>query len=418
MSGIAPLFLGSSALFINRLKDKISSTISGDNTCKRYNNNVLKQRTFDGLSKETQDLIRLITIENGVFPVGSFRYKAHRYPGDIDIFEPVKACCDKETASQAIANKISKMAREINQYSNIYLGDFKAGLDERYNVSTPDELERLLKTGLFTNEEYQEALSQKTEDDLQEFLRQFRIVRWTIPELIDGYKLLPKKLKLSLADALTHNSVVKVDLWAPQNGNYNEITNFFLIVMIDKNGKETVLNEELGDRLKNLNHDIVKYGSCKNRNSLKLAKRLWNRALFLNDPEIPKILYPLFQSGANSLNQIAGESEVIRMMLQKLKNPPIDVLMEQIDNFRRRITDVYDVEFNAEPMYKIIINILQRKTDIITGLLELENLLKKAVEVHSRNFLKCKLPNLNKLISDAKKFDKIINNGSLEDLED
>jgi len=417
MSVIAPLLLGSSAVFINRLKDKITG-FSSDNTCKRRKDNILKQRTFEGLSKETQGLIQLITIENGVFPVGSFRYKAHRYPGDIDIFEPVKACCDKESASQAIANKISTMAKEISQHHDIYLGDFKAGLDERYNVSTVAELEQLLKTGLLTQEEYREAVSQKTQEDLQEFLRQFRIIRWSIPELIAGYKILPKKIKLSLADALTHKSVVKVDLWAPQNGTYNEITNFFLIVMIDKNGKETVLNEELGDRLKNLNHDIVKYGSCKHRNSLKLAKRLWNRALFLNETEMPKMLYPLFQSGANSLNQVAGESEVIRMMLEKLKNPPVEILLTQIDGFRRRITDVYDVDFNPEPMYKVIINILQRKTDIITGLLELENLLKKAVEVHSRDFLKCTLPDLNKIINDAKKLDKIMEKGGDKELEE
>jgi hypothetical protein len=426
------LLLGATAIFVSEFQRKPKGLFSfikntNNNTCQAESSDILKQRTLEGLTEETKALIQLITLQNDVFPVGSFRYKAHRYPGDIDIFEPIKACCDKESASKAIASKIQGMAREILTRPDVYLGDFKAGLDDRFLIPSLDSaqniLDGLLKQNLITTDEYKEALAFSSLDDLQEYMRKFRIVRWTLEEILSGVKVLPNDIKLTLSDALTHKSVVKIDLWAPLNGNYNEITNFFLVVMIDKEGKEVVLNEELGDRLINLNHDIIKYGSKEHRNSLKLAKRLWNRALFLGDTKMPKILYPLFQSGCNSLNQIAGESEVIRMMIERLPNPPIETLLLQIDGFRRRITDVFDVDFNPRPMFVLIKNIISSNVDIIAGLLELERLLKKTVERHANNFLNCNIPNIDELIFEAKtneyyikNKDKVKNSTELEDI--
>ena len=411
---ITPLLLGTGAIFVSKLyKEK--------KTCGLNSSNVLKKRTIDGLSQETRGLIELITLQKGTFPVGSFKYKAHRYPGDIDIFEPVKACCNVETATKVITKKIQNMASKIKETKGVYLGDFKAGLDFRYdltNVNSNEKLIELLNNGLIKQEEFNEAVSQKTEADLLEYMRKFYIVRWNLDELIKGEKVLPLNKRLTLQEAITHKTIVKIDLWAPQDGNYNEVTNFFLIVMIDKDGKEVVLNEELGDRLISLNHDIVKYGSKEHRNSLKLAKRLWNRALFLGDKKMPKILYPLFQSGCNSLNQVAGESEVVRQMVEKLTNPPIDILLRQIDGFRRRITDVFDVDFDPNPMYNIIINILNNKIDIVSGLTELEGMIKKVVEKHANNFLKCNVPNLNTLIKEAKENEKNIKKRLATDIDE
>ncbi len=411
---ITPLLLGTGAIFVSKLNEK-------SNSCNISEQNVLKKRTFDGLTQETKSLIELITLQKGTFPVGSFKFKAHRYPGDIDIFEPVKACCDRETATKIIAEKLQNMAKAISNRKDVYLGDFKAGLDDRYLVTEAnknDKLNQLFNTGLLSQEEFEEALNQKTLDDLVEYMRKFYIVRWNLEELIRGSKVLPQNKQLTLQEAITHKTIVKIDLWAPQDGNYNEVTNFFLIVMIDKDGREVVLNEELGDRLINLNHDIVKYGSKKNRNSLKLAKRLWNRALFLKDSKMPKVLYPLFQSGCNSLNQVAGESEVVRQMIEKLPNPPLDILFKQIDGFRRRITDVFDVDFDPKPMYDVLINILERRVDVISGLTELESMIKKVVEKHANEFLKCNVSNLDKLIEEAKNNEKNINKRLPSDVDE
>ena len=408
MAFLNALLLGTTALFASSIKSSGKNLYETPvlSSCRRVGDvqNVLKTRTFDGLSHETQDLIRLITLDKKTFPVGSFKYKAHRYPGDIDIFEPVKACCTEESASEAIANKLKTLAKEISKRKSVYLGDFKAGLDHRYylapNTNPKLYLDRLRKQDLLTADEYQEGLTLRGEN-LDEFVRRFYVIRWNLEELVAGIKTLRGNVTLTLADALRAKTIVKIDLWAPINGNYNETTNFFLIIMIDEQGNEKVLNQELGDRLISLNGDIVKYGGA-HKNSLKLAKRLWNRALYVNDRQMYNLLYPLFQSGANSLNQIAGESEVIRMMLTKLVNPPTQQLYQQIDGFKRRIEDVFDMEFDAQPMYQLIDDIVQREYDPIEGLSKLESMIRVPIETFVSKFLECRI-NVSEIVNDAQK---------------
>ena len=112
------------------------------------------------------------------------------------------------------------------------------------------------------------------------------------------------------------------------------------------------------------------------------------------------LLYPLFQSGANSLSQIASESEVIRMMLTKLPNPPVQQLYQQIDGFKRRIEDVFDVEFDARPMYQLIDAIVAHESDPIEGLSKLETMIRSPIETYVAKFLECRL-NISEIVNDA-----------------
>lgn len=398
-----PLVIGSS-LFASMLNKKSTK-------CTKNKQDILSQRTFSGLTQETKSLIELVTLEKGIFPVGSFKYKAHRYPSDIDIFEPIKACCDKESASKEITERIQKMIINITKKDGIYVGDFKAGLDSRYDIpitNVYEKIKELYDNKLITKDDLEEIQKLEYYDDLVEYMRKYYIIRWNTEELIKGIKILPLGKLLTLEEAITHKSIVKIDVWAPQDGNYNEITNFLLIIMKNEKGEEIVLNEELGDRLISLNHDIVKYSSKEQRNSLKVAKRLWSRALFLGDKKLPKILYPLFQSGCNSLNQVAGELEIVSKIIQKIPNPPIKMLLKQIDGFRRRIIDVFDVDFDPNPALNIINNILENNLNILKGLEELEKELKTIIERHANNYLECNLPELDDIIEDAKKNQKSI----------
>ena len=48
---------------------------------------VYAERKWSGLSSEVKELVHLITLSDSTRPVGSFKYKTHKYPADIDIFE-------------------------------------------------------------------------------------------------------------------------------------------------------------------------------------------------------------------------------------------------------------------------------------------------------------------------------------------
>ena len=79
--------------------------------------------------------------------------------------------------------------------------------------------------------------------------------------------------------------------------------------------------------------------------------------------------------------------------------------MQQIDGFKRRITDVFDVNFNAQPMFEVIDDILSGDIDTVTGLEELESLLKTAVEEYSNEYINCNIPEAKQIINEAKKLE-------------
>ncbi len=386
---------------------------------------VLQTRDFEGLNKDTLDIIHMITMNEYTQPVGSFKYRAHRFPGDIDIMERVKGCCSVKEATGKFAKKLKDIARHVINNEGIYWGDAKAGMDDRFDIDIgefstkhgrpeilnyhPDKIRTRLSEvhKLLTDPEYHALVKLVKNkptvsewEELKDGLRDYNIVRWTAEEIVRGWKMLRGKHKLTLEEALTHNSIVKVDLWAKIGGRYNETTNFFLVIAVDKNGKETVINQSMGDRLEGLDSDIQKYKNSKaHYNSLKMAKRIWNKAIFKHDTRTLEKLYPLFGSDVAHLNQIVGESEVIRNMIEKLKVPPYKDLMEQIDGFKRRINDAsFLPNFNTKELYNSIDEIIDKyKRDnrhhidhvyIAEKLEKLEEALKKIIEAYSFQYLR------------------------------
>ena len=188
-------------------------------------------------------------------------------------------------------------------------------------------------------------------------------------------------------------------MWAPIKGRYNEITNFFLIIAQYPDGSEEVLNAKLADRKKSLMGDLAKYSSKEHRNSLKLAKRLWNVALTIKDEKLYDQLYPLFDSDAAMLSQINSEITVLSDMFSKLPKDhiPVKTLIKQIDGFKERIISTFEIQFNTEPFLNIIDNIIEyynkRHDDwdpefIVNELKELSDKLKVPIEKYSYDFLR------------------------------
>ncbi len=414
--------------YVKKIKKKSSPSIKNPKkniniTGKKFK--VLQTRDFDGLNKDTLEIIHIITMNEYTHPVGSFKYRAHRFPGDIDIMERVKGCCNVKEASMKFAKKLKNIAQHVINNKGMYWADAKVGIDIRFNIDIgefstkrghaeilnyhSDKIRTKLSLvhKLLPNSEYVALVKlvknkpTVTEwEELKDKLREHYIVRWTANEIISGWKFLRGKHKITLVEALTHNSIVKVDLWAKVQGRYNETTNFFLVIAVDKNGKETVINQSMGDRLEGLDSDIQKYKNSKaHYNSLKMAKRIWNKAIFKQDNRMLEKLYPLFGSDVAHLNQIVGESEVIRNMITKLKFPPYKDLMEQIDGFKRRINDAsFLPNFNTKDLYNLINEIIDKYIrdkghhvdhSFITRKLEkLEETLKKIIEAYSFQYLK------------------------------
>ena len=395
---------------------------------------VKQYRSGESYSEKTRHILNIITTGEKILPVGSLKYKIHRYPGDIDIYEEIKSCCNVTDASKDITKKIQKIAKDIRAEPSIYLGDFKVGLDERYYIKDIGELNvknkiihyhankikeafiELKNKNLFTKNEFIHGIELIKEKPTQEewyilndFIRDFYVLRWNLDELIKGIKLIGKnenKIKYKLEDGLRVKSVCKLDIWAPINGKYTEITNFLVLMYMDEKGNEHFINLQITDYLQNLIKDLKKYGSGYKKNSLKYAKRLWAIASTLDATGVKRenkkleILVPLFSSGAAILYQVSAEIEILMDMLTHIKRPPIKNIISQIDDFKMRISYVYEHFLDSEKVLTSIDTIInsynadkkklskEKIKILISNIDEMKVLIDNYVEEYASSYLK------------------------------
>ena len=241
-------------------KNKYNSIIKGGCLTCGGDLNIIKQKNKDSLTEQIRKTIDIIVNNNKNAEIfGSFVYRSQYYPSDIDIHEPILETIDnKEDIYTKMSNTLKKIVSDVNKKKGLYVAEIKAGLDERYNLDVKNKdfmknIEELYNNNLFLKEEYEYIdklynlyINNKSccaLDELEEIIRLKKVVRWNGEEILRGYKVLPGRLKLDLIDAVKYNTSIKIDIWAPINGRYIEITNFFFLVVYDKNNdKIDILN--------------------------------------------------------------------------------------------------------------------------------------------------------------------------------
>lgn len=65
-------------------------------------------------------------------------------------------------------------------------------------------------------------------------------------------------------------------------------------------------------------------------------------------------LTPILLSDIGLLNQIASDIEVLIMMFKKLKTPPLDEMMTEIDEFKTRVSSFRLVELDYKTLFLLI----------------------------------------------------------------
>lgn len=289
---------------------------------------VLQEKTEEDLPSETISVIRSVTDKMSTLPVGTFKYKVFKYPGDIDIFENLEGCCTFNQAKINAALAIQSIVSRISTDESVIFTDFKAGYDHRFKIYTGviddsildynavfirRDIRNLYQAGLLTSDEYRELMDLAKDTPifdevirLNEKLREMWIVRWTVPEILSGTKVLRGNYRLFLDVALTQGSVVKIDTVAKVEARYVEVTNFFLISQRDRFGKVIILSEELGEYSQSLLEDVHKYYKT---NVLKAVKRLWMYLAFKNRICDLGLFTELFESDIALHSQIVADIE-------------------------------------------------------------------------------------------------------------
>ena len=281
---------------------------------------LLQKKLVSSYSIPVNQAIHLISVDPNTEPVGSFAYKV-LFPGDIDIREQITACCNKAQAVQKIARDIKNIVRKIVMQPGYYLADFKAGL-------SPDG----------------------------------QVLRWNESELVKGYKFLPNGIRYTLEEASEDPTIVKIDAWAPINGRYVEVSNFMILMYVDAKGKKHLLNGEQPDYVESIKNDIITYFSQDSLNAFKATKRMMLLAKAFEDNYALSKILPLIDSGAGSLYQIISDMNTIYEMVEKLGNAaPYDFLWKEIDQFKDRLSYIFEFKFDDQMVNNIINNIVMNK---------------------------------------------------------
>ena len=208
-----------------------------------------------------------------------------------------------------------------------------------------------------------------------------------------------KKNKIKLKDALSHKTVCKLDLWAPVNGRFIEITNFFITSYMDKNGNSYPISPPLGRYKERLITDIKHYGDkgLESYNPLKMAKRMWAIAVSIGDQKTLRLIYPLFHHGASILYQIHAEIETIIEMLSEkkieaeiIRDGSLEIIIKQVEGFKHRISVIFDMEIYEDLIFSIVDDVVMSDTNyhfIIQKLNHLASILSEAFTDASKTYL-------------------------------
>jgi hypothetical protein len=271
-------------------------------------------------------------------------------------------------AGKDIAEKLAAVAKNIKARKDVYLGDFKAGVDERYKVDIGhinpasgklagykpakirEQIQNIKEKGLLTADEadtwFQAVVDQPSileYMDLEAAIRKKYVVRWSLDELIAKEKALPYGSMLRLEKAVAQKSIVKIDIWVRLQKRFIEVTNFYDL-RYKATGTIIPMNLENSGGAKgyemSLLADLHHYSNPDLGKFMKLSKRLWLYAVLKKDKHLLHALYPLFGSGAAKMYQIMGEVETIENIMEKVKRPTIKHILENIEDWKARLGTV------------------------------------------------------------------------------
>lgn len=286
------------------------------------------------IPSKLKKLITLITIQNSeVIRVGSSILKIQPYFSDVDICNIVDRNLSVDQTINDFILNLKKIITSIKYYNNIFFSDFKAG-------------------GL----------------------------HWSIDEILNE-----QKNNVHLKDACKIREVIKLDIIVPYNERYIEMSSFY---MLRSNGKD--INNPLSDYIKSLEGDIIKYKDTK---IFKAIKRVWSLSIFKKDYNTLNSLKKLIKSNIALLAQINADIETLQLLIVHNNNYNLEFVINELNQFKEKLSHIIDIDFNEEFMYAIIDNLIllfriNDKNQITESLNRVHDHLLKVINKETYDYLK------------------------------
>lgn len=248
--------------------------------------------------------INNITIpDTNIIQVGSSVNKIQPYFSDIDIMNIVNLKLNKTECINHFIDYLKEIILNIKLIPNTFFSDFKAG-------------------GL----------------------------HWSEKEILNE---IHNKSKISLCDACQIKDVIKLDIIAPYNERYIEISSFYVLESLE--GYINIESNYFKDFSNSLKKDIIYY---KNIKPFKAIKRVWSLMSINNNIKILDKLSELIKSNVSLLSRINSDIETIELLLIHNNNYDYDFIITELDLIKEHISHIIDIDFDNYKIILIITNII------------------------------------------------------------
>ena len=252
------------------------------------------------LDDYNEDLLRnfnFLAVSSKFKLIGSASLKNILYASDYDLNNIVRLKGDKPLA--ALKQEFQKKFRDAEKDPNMYIPDFKCG---EYNGEP---------------------------------------LRWNKTDMKNGYKTVDGK-RITFESCILQHAVFKLDLTYFLNGEFNDLSQFYLIEL---HGKLNFDPNEMTPKVlkQRLATDAIHYYD--NGNFLKCLKRLFAIQRLENKPDMK--LIDFLNSNVGLCNQQKGNLDIIRILLeQDFKKPKFKEIIENLQIIKQKLANVTEFKFD------------------------------------------------------------------------
>ena len=288
---------------------------------------------------------------------------------------------------------------------NVYIGDIKCGeVDDwrilnknagvkdgkvvDYNsVECHKRIDKLVKDRIITEAEGKEAMKMTPTTIspvgilLARNALKYHIVRWTPADILAGEKTLRDGSVFPLAEAVQSNALCKMDcIGLVQNNRYTDFS-----MIYEFHYQQKVLNDafrNIGDALK---EDIIAFTA--QGKLFKVLKRVYALAKFRHQDHIIKKLTPILNSDLGRLYQVASDVGTLIDLLDEKKPVPLAQLHFEIDQFKGRLSTIYNLPDYLKAHHDIIgkLNAATKTTSRPALLTRLQSLQDEMLSILNKN---------------------------------
>jgi len=271
--------------------------------------------------------------------VGSAADQRILYSADYDLVESVVLRRDTAKKFQTKVRKLQTIGKivdikcgEISQWNLLKKPYVQNGKVHKYDQKEElQHLSALWQNKIVTHDEFMNASTLLTPHmNAIEFLTakkelRFGLLRWTVSEVLQGYKELRDESIFYLEDAFKSKGITKIDLIVWIIDKYVEVSN--IILWANRSGRTYAYIPALS---KGLRENILEYEA--EGNYVKVAKRMYSLAKQFKDTSIVEELTNILNSPIGKLYMVVADMEVLEeypnAITQARKRKQLDMMKD------------------------------------------------------------------------------------------